>query len=126
MMGVVRAGDRYEAAASSGTVSHWYEYQINLATTSLGNIASSRSLGTVYQNTSAKDILVIASWPTSNTETNNFYEGDNSSVTNTIDSESTQGNNATMIGVIHPGQYYKLNRGSGAGAIEFWYELTLN
>jgi hypothetical protein len=130
MLGVVLPNMYYEAVSGSGTLSHWFEYSINLASSSLGNLSSTRILETVYQNTSAKDILVIAGWPSSSDGAYSLNVGSTSSVSNGLDTLSTSssgsGHTATMMGVIHPGQYYKMTRDSSSGTLEFWYEITLN
>ncbi len=127
----VMPDEYYKITQSSGTIGVWMEYEIVTGTlTRSANLNGSRSLGTVYQNTSGEVMFLTVNWSnTADPRSVTAYVGAANPPTDIVCWQASSTNNgayALFIPVMQ-NEYYKVGVDNAANvSVDDWREYTLD
>jgi hypothetical protein len=102
---------------------HWSEVPTYISTQSV--VTGSRALGTVYQNTTGKPMLVVVSAHTNSTGAQMYAYTDNSATPTTVVSKQDQmvaSNDMEKSFIVLSGNYYKVDFTAGVKNLSYWTE----
>lgn len=112
-------------SSTGWVVNQWFEYQLTGGTWTQGSdLSGSKSLSTVYHNTTGNTVVLLVTANTSGGGDTLVVTSDSGSSPSAISSASTPGNSAgrvNVMAIIPNGHYYKVTSSASPSLIR-WYE----
>lgn len=113
------------SASSSGSITHFFESTLDgLSSATFSDVTASRSLSTVFHNTTANVVWVHFCGAQTTTNTFSAYSDSSSSPTTKVEERTNRSGFSTpLMFPVLPGYYYKIVA-SGTASMTKWFEVS--